>query len=82
MEIELNQDEESEKLQYIMEVCGVQEKLETFELIYGNELMDYWYTIDMKDMFNTLIEILNAVWPSFHLFLQSSHFSLFIFYKR
>lgn len=61
MEIELNQDEESEKLQYIMEVCGVQEKLETFELIYGNELMDYWYTIDMKDMFNTLIEILNAV---------------------
>ena len=59
--IQFNQDEESEKLQYIMEVCGVQEKLETFELIYGTELMDYWYTIDMKDMFNTLIEILNAV---------------------
>ena len=44
-----------------MEVCEVQEKLDTFELIYGDALMDHWYNIDMKDMFNTLIEILNAV---------------------
>lgn len=63
-------------MQYIMEVCGVQEKLETFELIYGAELMDYWYTIDMKDMFNTLIEILNAVRIFFHLSLQSPQLKL------
>lgn len=44
-----------------MEVCGVQEKLDTFELIYGPSLINHWYTIDMKDMFNTLIEILNKV---------------------
>lgn len=44
-----------------MEVCNVQEKLDTFELIYCEDLMQHWYTIDMKDMFNTLIEILNKV---------------------
>lgn len=55
------QDEESDQLHYTSEVCNVQEKLDTFELIYGSDLMQHWYTIDMKDMFNTLIEILNIV---------------------
>lgn len=55
------QDEESDRLYYISEVCNVQEKLDTFELIYGSDLIEYWYSIDMKDMFNTLIEILNKV---------------------
>lgn len=55
------QEEESDRLHYISEVCNVQEKLNTFELIYGSELIQHWYTIDMKDMFNTLIEILNKV---------------------
>lgn len=44
-----------------MEVCNAQEKLDTFELIYGKSLIEHWYTIDLKDMFNTLIEILNNV---------------------
>ena len=48
-------------MQYILEVCNVQEKLDTFELIYGQNLIQHWYAIDMKDMFNTLIEILNMV---------------------
>lgn len=58
-----------------MEVCAVQEKLDTFELIYGAALMDYWYNIDMKDMFSTLIEILNAVRYIFSLnfFLLSNY---------
>jgi len=44
-----------------MQVCDVQEKLATFELIYGSSVIDYWYTIDMNDMFKNLIEILNNV---------------------
>lgn len=44
-----------------MEVCNVQEKMDTFELIYGPSVMDHWYTVDLKDMFNSLIEILNNV---------------------
>lgn len=44
-----------------MQVCDVQEKLATFELIYGSSLMDHWYSVDMKDMFKNLIEILNHV---------------------
>lgn len=55
------QDEESDRVQYLMEVCNAQEKLDTFELIFGKSLIDHWYTIDLKDMFNTLIEILNNV---------------------
>lgn len=39
----------------------MQEKLETFELIYGTDLINHWYENGKKDMFAILIELLNAV---------------------
>ncbi|EFX79172.1 hypothetical protein DAPPUDRAFT_304960 [Daphnia pulex] len=68
-----NKDEECERVPYILEVCNVQEKLDTFELIYGQNLIQYWYTIDMKDMFNTLIEILNLEEMTSALILWQRH---------
>ncbi|KAK4002762.1 hypothetical protein OUZ56_004564 [Daphnia magna] len=68
-----NKDEENERLLYIMDVCNVQEKLDTFDLIYGPNLIQYWYTIDMKDMFNTLLEILNMEEMTSALILWQRH---------
>ena len=73
----LSQDEESDRVHYIMEVCSVQEKLDTFELIYGPNLIEHWYNIDMKDMFNTLIEILNKVIYS----LKNTHKNTYVVFN-
>lgn len=63
------QEDEADRQEFIRKVCSCQEKLDTFGLIYGPSLINFWYEIDQSNIFHSLIEILNRVSYSFSLYM-------------